>query len=57
MAKAKTFGAVRERERERELYFTNLECSLVKCGNKSNLIRIQGGRNTFIGSIKKTDYK
>ena len=55
MAKAKTFGAVRERERE--LYFTNLECSLVKCGNKSNLIRIQGGRNTFIGSIKKTDYK
>ena len=41
----------------RELYFTNLECSLVKCGNKSNLIKIQEGRNTFIGDIKKTDYK
>ena len=57
MAKAKTIGAVRERERERELYFTNIECGLVKRGKKSNLIKIQEGRNTFIGCIKKTDYK
>ena len=59
MTKAKTAEAVREREREREreLYFTNIECSLVKRGSISNLIKIQEGRNTFIGSIKKTDYK
>ena len=59
MTKAKTAEAVREREREREreLYFTNIECGLVKHGNKSNLIETQEGRNTFIGCIKKTDYK
>ena len=57
MIKAKTTETVRERERERELYFTNIECSLVKRGSISNLIKIQEGRNTFIGSIKKTDYK
>ena len=57
MTKAKTVEAVRERERERELYFTNIEYSLVRCGNKINLIKIQEGRNTFIVSIKKTDYE
>ena len=55
MTKVKTAEAVRERERE--LYFTNIKCSLIKCVNKSNLIKIQKGRNTFIGSIKITDYK
>ena len=56
MTKAKTVEAVREREREREreLYFTNIEYSLVSI---SNLIKIQEGRNTFIVSIKKTDYE
>ena len=53
MTKAKTAEAVRERERERELYFTNIECSLVKHGSISNLIKIHGSRNTFIGDIKK----
>ena len=53
MTKAKTAEAVRERK----LYFTNIECGLVKHGNKSNLIETQEGRNTFIGCIKKTDYK
>ncbi len=59
MTKAKTVETVREREREREreLYFTNIEYSLVRCGNKINLIKIQEGRNTFIGVIKETDYK
>ena len=57
MAKARNTEAVRERERERELYFTNIECGLVKRGKKSNLIKTQEGRNTFIGSIKITDYK
>ena len=57
MTKAKTAEAVRERERERELYFTNIECGLVKHGNKSKLIETQKGRNTFIGGIKITDYK
>ena len=46
-----------KREREREPYFTNIECGFVKRGNKSNLIETQEGRNTFIGCIKKTDYK
>ena len=55
MTKAKTAEAVRERERE--LYFTNIECGLVKHGNKSKLIETQKGRNTFIGGIKITDYK
>ncbi len=55
MTKAKTVDTVRERERE--LYFTNIEYSLVRCGNKINLIKIQEGRNTFIGVIKETDYK
>ena len=53
MTKAKTVETVRERE----LYFTNIEYSLVRCGNKINLIKIQEGRNTFIGVIKETDYK
>jgi hypothetical protein len=53
MTKAKTVDTVRERE----LYFTNIEYSLVRCGNKINLIKIQEGRNTFIGVIKETDYK
>ena len=57
MTKAKTADTVRERERERELYFTNIECGFVKRGKKSNLIKTQEGRNTFIGSIKITDYK
>ena len=57
MTKVKPAEAVRERQRERELYFTNIKCSLIKCVNKSNLIKIQKGRNTFIGSIKKTDYE
>ena len=57
MTKAKTVEAVRERERERELYFTNIECSLFECGSINNLIKMQKGRNTFIGSIKKTDYE
>ena len=57
MTKAKTIDTVRERERERELYFTNIKCSFVKHDNIGNLIKIQGGRNTFIGSMKKTDYK
>ena len=57
MTKTKTVETVRERERERELYFTNIEYSLVRCGNKINLIKIQEGRNTFIGVIKETDYK
>ena len=51
MTKAKTAEAVRERERERES--TNIECSLVKHGSISNLIKIHGSRNTFIGDIKK----
>ena len=55
MTKAKTAEAVRERERE--LYFTNIKCGLVKYGNKSNLIKTQEGINTFIGDIKKADYK
>ena len=55
MTKTKTAEAVRERERE--LYFSKIECSLVKRGSISNLIRIQEGRNTYIGSIKKTDYE
>ena len=57
MTKVKTAEAVRERERERELYFTNIKCSLIKRVNNSNLIKIQEGRNIFIGSIKKTDYE
>ena len=57
MTKAKTVEAVRERERERELYYSKIECSLIKHGSISNLIKIQEGRNTFIGDIKKTDYK
>ena len=59
MTKAKTVEAVREREREREreLYFTNIECSLFEHGSISKLIKIQEGRNTFIVSIKKTDYE
>ena len=57
MTKAKTVDTVRERERERELYFTNIECSLFEHGSISNLIKIQEGRNTFIVSIKKTDYE
>ena len=59
MTKVKTTEAVREREREREreLYFTNIKCSLIKRVNNSNLIKIQEGRNIFIGSIKKTDYE
>ena len=48
MTKAKTVETVRERERER---------AIVRCGNKINLIKIQEGRNTFIGVIKETDYK
>lgn len=55
MTKAKTVEAVRERERE--LYFTNIECSLFEHGSISNVIKIQEGRNTFIVSIKKTDYE
>ena len=51
MTKAKTVEAVRERERE--LYFTNIECSLLRCGNKSNLIKIQGGRDTFLVGIEE----
>ena len=57
MTKAKTVEAVRERDREREPYFTNIECSLFEHGSISNLIKIQEGRNTFIVSIKKTDYE
>ena len=59
MTKAKTIETVREREREREreLYFTNIKCGFIKHDRISNLIKIQEGRNTFIGSIKKTDYK
>lgn len=53
MTKAKTAEAVRKRA----LYFTNIECSLFEHGSISNLIKIQEGRNTFIGSIKKTDYE
>ena len=55
MTKAETADTVRERERE--LYFTNIKCGFIKHSNKSSLIKIQEGRNTFIGSIKKTDYK
>ena len=51
MTKVKTVEAVKKRERE--LYFTNIECSLFECGSISNLIKIQEGRNTFIGDIKK----
>ena len=51
MTKAKTVEAVRERERE--LYFTNIECSLFEHGSISKVIKIQEGRNTFIGDIKK----
>lgn len=53
MTKAKTVEAVKK---ERELYFTNIKCGLVKYGNKSNLIKTKEGRNTFIGDIKETDY-
>ena len=49
MTKAKTVETVKERA----LYFTNIECSLVKYGNKSNLIKTLEGRNTFISDIKK----
>ena len=49
MTKAKTVEAVRERE----LYFTNVKCNLVKHGNKSKLIKVQKGKNTFICGIKR----
>ena len=57
MIKAKTVDAVRERERERELFSINIERSLVKHASISNLIKIQKGRNTFIDDIKMADYK
>lgn len=49
MTKAKIVDAVRKRE----LYFTNIEYSLLKCGNKSNLIKTQGGRDTFLVGIEE----
>lgn len=38
-------------ETERELYFTNIEYGLIKCGKKSNLINVLEGRSTFISNI------
>lgn len=53
MTKAKTVDTVRERERERELYFTNIKCSFIKHGKISNFIEIIKGKNTFIINVKK----
>ena len=51
MTKAKTVDTVRERERE--LYFTNIKCSFIKHGKISNFIEIIKGKNTFIINVKK----
>ena len=54
MTKAKTVEAVRERERERELYFTNIECSLfeeIKLRMQNKIDKLKVNKRNNVNSV------